>query len=96
MSDSGVPVLLTVCDASRWTLLGTRRIISCYGGTQPQSDIAEIASVRWPAGKTDAEKRACDSLEIVHNNNTRVNVWIPAGIEFYAYFNILLRLASRD
>jgi hypothetical protein len=92
-SRTGIPVLTIVAGENRWTVLGTEKIIANEEGTIKEITLDDIKAVHWP-GEETREKRECDCLVVEDNFGIEHRLWVPPGREFFAVFNILLRLKN--
>jgi len=91
-NNADIPVLLIAAGENRWTILGTDKIITNEAGTIKEIILDNIKQVRWPSEKDVPVKRDCDFIVIEDYAVVEHRLWVPSGSEFYAIFNILLRL----
>jgi hypothetical protein len=90
----GVPVLTIVDRDNRWVVLGTDKMIVNEDGNINEIVLDEIQEVRWPTENEVQVKKECDFLVIRDNVGVKHRLWAPSGKEFYAIYNILLRLTT--
>lgn len=87
----GNPVLALLDLGSRWTLLGTRRIVSSYDENLIEVEFSEVRDV----GRRDRElqKHELEFLQLETNtSHAPIVVWAARGREFFAVWNILRML----
>jgi hypothetical protein len=87
----GKPVLAFLDFGSRWTLLGTRRIVSSYDETLIEVELSEVREV----GRRDRDlsKHELEFLRLeTKTSDSPIVVWAPRGREFFALWSILSML----
>jgi hypothetical protein len=89
----GVPIVAVIDDAEKWTVLGTKAVISKHHGELVTVPYQEISSVE-PAGLGQQAKAEHTRLEIRDANGRLSLVWLPPGNELFAFCNILRRMAK--
>jgi len=93
-NNAGIPVLAIVGRENRWVILGTDKIIASQDSALIEIRLDDIEKVEWPSEEEAPVKRECDLLLIQDKNGVEHCLWIPPGREFFAIFNILLRLIN--
>lgn len=85
--DAGTPVLVFLGDNVRWTLVGTRKVVSLCHGSLAQCPLSELERVRrgeQPA-KVDLE---CLELKLRGREDLAM-VWAPRGDALFALWSVL-------
>ena len=91
----GMPVLAFI-DGSRWTLVGTQRIVSCHDDEMVICDLTAISDVDIDEDyRTDANPSESNYLKIFKKEEHEpAMIWAPRGSECFALWNILLMLSK--
>ncbi len=86
-NEVGIPVLVFLGDESRWTLVGTRKVISSCGDNLRQCRLSEIESVRRRVQPTTEKDLEC--LEVKLREGGVSTIWAPRGGEVFALWSTL-------
>jgi hypothetical protein len=85
----------------RWSLLGTRKVVSLHDGETHEFRLEHLCTVepwdRWDSTALGATmdgakewKRTWEFLRVRDNSGRITKIWVPCGAEAYALWNILL------
>jgi hypothetical protein len=85
----GKPVLAFIGDNTRWTLLGTQKLLSSYDEKVIVLSLVEMESVSYFT--RDLEKQEMEYLSLTaKGQGDKVIIWAPKGNEYFTLFGILL------
>ena len=93
--DIGLPVLVFGNVADRWTILGTRAVLSFYDGALHHCALPQIAGFNNPkASRVPKQNRQYLTVRLV--DSSTVQLWGPRGSQFFALWNILVGLSNMN
>lgn len=73
-----LPICSTVLDSERWTVLTTRRILTCEGSGVIQHSLPEMQRSEWGDFK-GGSKQSYTKVSILFTDNTFIPVFIETG-----------------
>lgn len=92
--DIGLAVLVFGNAPERWTVIGTRAVISHYDGAVHHCELSQIAD--FDSGMPRVPKKEMEYLNVTLNDSSLVRLWGPRGSQFFALWSILLSLSRMD
>lgn len=89
----GLLVLVFGRTRDRWTVVGTRAVVSHFDAATNFCPLSEVAALT--SGTPLAKKQEMEVLRVSRADSSSVHLWAPCGPEFFALWNILVGLCPR-
>lgn len=77
----------------RWTLVGTRAVISHFDGQDVRVDLAELATI--DVADRNLKKTEHEHLALTDRDGRQHVIWLPRGGAFFAVWGVLKRFIPR-
>jgi len=92
--DAGLLVLVFGNTSDRWTVIGTRAVVSYYGEAVHHCPLSQI--VDFDRSKPFVRKQDMEYFDVTLTDTSTVRIWGPRGSQFSALWNILLSLSRMN